>query len=105
MARQPLLVVLAVIIVVLMAIVFVVTTQTPTGYTSKVSCVDSVTITFYASTFSNGSQASETTTAVTSFTTTANSSATVGHVTTQSLVGHLFLTGEATTERTCTFVR
>jgi hypothetical protein len=70
MARQPLLVIIAVIVVSLLAVVFVVTTQMSASYTKKVGCVDSVVIVYEASTFTNGSQASVTATTVTSFNTT-----------------------------------
>jgi len=106
MARQAVLVVLTVCIVALLAMVFVVATQLPNSYTNKVNCVDSVVIVYEGSTFTNGSQAFETVTTVSNFTTTTNASATAGLVTTERLgPSATGLTGEATTQRTCTFVR
>jgi hypothetical protein len=104
MARQGVLVILAVIVVGLLVTVFVVSTQMSAGYTNKVGCVDSVTTIIAASTFTNGSMAFETVTTVSSFTTTTNASATTGHVTTERLGPFATgLTWEVTTQRTCTF--
>ncbi|MGP8057695.1 MAG: hypothetical protein ACLP9K_08880 [Nitrososphaerales archaeon] len=104
-AQAVAVVVVVVLIVAIAGVVFVVTTLLSPAYTTKVSCVDSVVIVYAGSTLSNGGQASETVTSVTSFTTTTNSSATAGHVTAQNLSGYVPLTGEATGQRSCTYVR
>jgi hypothetical protein len=91
-------------LIIAVIVVFIVITQQSTSFTNRIECTDNIVIVYAGSTFTNGSQASQTVTTVSSFTTMTNVTTTAGHVASENLAGYVPLTGEATTQRLCTFV-
>lgn len=106
MKRRIVVVSVAVVILVIAAVLFEITIQSSSSYTNRVGCTDYEVTIIQGSTFTNGSQAFETVSTTTSFTTTTNYSATVGH-TTANTVGPQAEsgTGEVYVTSFCTFVK
>jgi len=84
---------------------FVIATRPSSNYTNRVGCTDTETITWEQTSIVNQtvSYGSETTTQV--FTTTTNTSATVGHTTVSSFTLPPAENGWGNAVRSCTFIR
>jgi hypothetical protein len=110
MKRRIVIASVAVVILVVTAVLFVETTiESTSSYTNRVGCTDYEVTIIQASVITNASgafQTFQTISATTSFTTTTNYSATVGH-TTVNAIGPLaeFGTAEVNVTSSCTFVK
>lgn len=103
MKRWTIAALVATLVIVVATVLFVMSVQSPT-FTSQVKCTDYETTIVEGSTFSNGSQSFDTVSAVTTFTSTANYSTTIGH-TSVNTRGPLAEsgTGETYITQSCTF--
>lgn len=110
MKRRTVVVSIAAVILVVAAVLFAgITTLSSSSYTNRVECTDYEITVIQASTITNESgvfQTFQTESNTTSFTTTTNYSATVGH-TTVSTIGPkaAFGTAEVYVTSSCTFVK
>ena len=98
----------AVAVLVVAAVLFVITTQSSPSFTNRVGCTGYEVIVAEGSSFTNGSIAYETATTVTSFTTTTNTSATVGHTIANSFTQPAYPNPpliEASFSGSCTFIK
>jgi len=103
--RRRIIVSITIAILVVATLLFIGITSQPT-YTDKVSCTNYKTVIYEGSTFANGSIAFETESTTTSFTTTTNQSATIGHTSVTSFGPQATgLTGEAVVTLSCTFIK